>query len=68
LFPEGTIVIVNRDQLQDLAPAICKLGNDPQLRKDLGEAAYIATNETRLHIPDNVKKIETLYLDLAGKL
>jgi predicted O-linked N-acetylglucosamine transferase (SPINDLY family) len=68
LFPEGTIVIVNRDHLQDLAPAICKLGNDPQLRKDLGEAVYIATNETRLHIPDNVKKIETLYLDLAGKL
>ena len=68
LFPEGTIVIANRDHLQDLAPAICKLGNDPQLRKDLGEAVYIATSETRLHIPDNVKKIETLYLDLAGKL
>jgi predicted O-linked N-acetylglucosamine transferase (SPINDLY family) len=68
IFPKDSIILINRHEVHDLKGAISRLYHDPDLRKDLGDAAYNATNETRIHIPENVRKIESLYYQVVNKL
>ncbi|HVN66318.1 MAG TPA: hypothetical protein VMT31_06875 [Methanomicrobiales archaeon] len=65
LFPDNSIILIDRNDLSGLKSIICKLYQNSDLRKDLGNKAYNSITDMRAQIGEHVKKIESLYTDLV---
>jgi predicted O-linked N-acetylglucosamine transferase (SPINDLY family) len=67
LFPQDSIILVDRNNLSELKLVITSLYNNKDYRIKMGNKAY--TSVIRLHnsIKENVKKIENLYIQLINE-
>jgi hypothetical protein len=67
LFPEDSLILIDRNNISDLSPVITKLYYDMDFRSMMGEKAYTSVIKIHDSVQISVKKIENLYIDLANR-